>query len=103
MYVTLLQSGTVQSYGLAKEDTRPVGVGLRKNPKDLIESEREERGHGEGVGVYTTLLQSDTVQAYGHTKTGTSPVGIGLSKKPKDLRGRLLEPFSSQDTFDVDI
>jgi hypothetical protein len=27
-------------------------------------SEREEIGHGEGVGVYATLLQSDTVQPH---------------------------------------
>jgi hypothetical protein len=31
-----------------------VGVGFRKNPKDLSASEREERGHGKGVGVYAT-------------------------------------------------
>jgi hypothetical protein len=65
-----------------------VGVGLRKKPKDLSVSEREERGHGKGVGVYVTLIQSDTVQEYGHTKADTSPVGVGPWKKtvePKDL------------------
>ena len=61
VYATLLQSGTIQSYGRAKAGTRPVGVRLRKKPKDLIASEREERGHGEGVGVCATLLRSDTV------------------------------------------
>ena len=55
-----------------------MAVGLRKRPKDLITREREECGHGEGVGVYVTLLQSDTVQTYGHTKAGTRPVGVGL-------------------------
>ncbi len=40
-----------------KGGTRPVGVGVRKKPKDLSGSDREECGHGEGVGVYTTLLQ----------------------------------------------
>ena len=32
-------------------DTRPVGVELRKKPKDLSASESEECGHGEGGGV----------------------------------------------------
>ena len=35
MYVTLMQSDTVQSHGRAKAETSPVGVGLRKKPKDL--------------------------------------------------------------------
>jgi hypothetical protein len=51
VYVTLLQSDTVQEYGLSKGDTSPVGVGLRKKPKDLSASEREDRGHGEGVST----------------------------------------------------
>jgi hypothetical protein len=63
-----LQSDTVQTYGRSKTGTRPVEVGLRKKPKDLIGSEREECGHAKGVGVYTTLLQSDTGQSYGRTK-----------------------------------
>ena len=29
-----------------------MGVGLWKKPKDLSGSEREERGHEKGVGVY---------------------------------------------------
>ncbi len=41
-----------------------MGVGLSTKQKDLSASEREERGHGKGVGVYATLLQSDTVQPY---------------------------------------
>ncbi len=45
-----------------------MGVDLRKKSKDLIASEREDRGHGKGVGVYVTLLQSDTVQSYGRVK-----------------------------------
>ncbi len=61
VYVTLLQSDTVQSYGLVKAGTSPVGVGLRKKPKDLIASDVEERGHWKGVGVHVTLFQSDTV------------------------------------------
>ena len=52
MYPTLLQSDTVQSYGHSKAGTRPVGVELRKKPKDLSVSEREDRGHGEGGGVF---------------------------------------------------
>jgi hypothetical protein len=32
-----------------------VGIGLRKKPKDLSASERDERGHGKSVGVYATL------------------------------------------------
>ena len=61
MYATLSQSDTVQSYGHSITGTRPVGVELRKKPKDLIAHESEERGHGEGGGVYATLLQSDTM------------------------------------------
>ena len=62
MYATLMQSDTVQSYGRAKiADTRPVGVELRKKPKDLSANKSEEFGHGEGEGVYGTLLQSDTL------------------------------------------
>ena len=40
------QSDAVQPYGRAKAGTRTGGVGLRKKPKDLSVSEREERGHG---------------------------------------------------------
>ena len=58
---------------------------MLKKPKDLIASERKERGHGKGMGVYATLLQSDTVHPHGHTKTDTSPVGVEMCKKPKDL------------------
>ncbi len=38
-----------------KADTRP-GVGLRKKPKDLSASGREDRDIGEGKDVYTTLM-----------------------------------------------
>ena len=51
VYVILLQSDTVQSYGRAKADTRSVGVDLGKKTKDLSASERVERGHGEGVST----------------------------------------------------
>ena len=51
MYTTLLQSDTVQPYGRTKAGMWSVGVGLRKQPKDLSVSEREERGHGEGVST----------------------------------------------------
>ncbi len=64
-----------------------MGVELHKKPKDLIASEREERGHGKGVGVYATLLQSDTVQPYGRAKAGTRPVGVEMRKKPKEGGG----------------
>jgi hypothetical protein len=40
-----------------KSVTSPVGVGLRKKPKDLSASEREECGHGKGVGVHVTMLR----------------------------------------------
>ena len=63
VHVTLLQSDTVQSYGLVKTGTSPVGVGLRKKPKDLIASDVEERGHWKGVGLHVTLFQSDILQA----------------------------------------
>ncbi len=59
VHATLMQSDTVQPYGRAKADTRPVWVDLRKKSKDAIPSEREERGHEEGVGVHATLLKSD--------------------------------------------
>jgi hypothetical protein len=51
-----MQSDTLQAYGRAKADTRPVGVGLSKKPKDLSVSEREEREHERGVRGYDTLL-----------------------------------------------
>jgi hypothetical protein len=51
VYATLLQSDTGQVYGRTEVGTRPVGVGLRKKPRDLIASEREERGYGEGVST----------------------------------------------------
>ena len=38
---------------------------------------REERGYGEGGGVYVTLMKSDTVQSYGHGKADTRPGGLG--------------------------
>jgi hypothetical protein len=68
----------VSSLWSRKSSTSPPGVRLRKKPKDLSTSERDERGYGKGVGEYPTLLQSDTVHPYG-------PVGVGLFKKPKDL------------------
>jgi hypothetical protein len=34
-----------------------VGVGLHKKSKDLIASEREERGHGKGLVVYVSLMK----------------------------------------------
>jgi hypothetical protein len=44
----------------AEEVVSLFEVELQK-PRNLSASEREERGHGEGVGVYATLLQSDTL------------------------------------------
>ena len=44
---------------------------MRKKPKDLSASEREEREHVEGVGVY---------ESRGCAKEGTRPVGDGLRK-----------------------
>ena len=49
---------------------------MRKKPKDLSASEREEGGNGEGVGVYYTLLESDTVHPYGRTKVGMRSLGV---------------------------
>jgi hypothetical protein len=63
-----------------------VGVVLRKKPKDLSGSEREECGDREGVGVYDTLLQSDTVQSYGHGKEERGLGLWGLSWKQKNQR-----------------
>ena len=85
MYATLLQSDTLKPYGRAKAGTRPVGVELRKKPKDLSTHESDERGHGEGGVVYATLMQSDTQKSYGRAKAGTRPVAVELRKKPKDL------------------
>ena len=48
VYVTLLQSDTVQSFGREKAGTRTVGVGLCKKPKDLSGSERQECEHVDG-------------------------------------------------------
>ena len=56
MYPTLMQSDTLKSDGHEKSGTSPLGVELRKKPKDLSASEREERGHGEGGDVYVTLM-----------------------------------------------
>ena len=56
MYPTLLQSDTLQTYGHGKSDTRCGGVRLRKKPKDLSASEREDRDHGEGRDVLTTSV-----------------------------------------------
>ena len=55
VYVTLIQSDTVQPYGHGEGGTSPRRVGLSKKTKDLSTSEREECGHGKGVGVYPTL------------------------------------------------
>jgi hypothetical protein len=47
---------------VAQKQTRVLwGLSYAKKPKDLSGSEREDRGHGEGRGVYATLLQSDTL------------------------------------------
>jgi hypothetical protein len=56
---------------------------LNKKPKDLSGSEREERGHGEGVGLHDTLLQSDTVQSYGRVKEDTRTVWFDLHKNQR--------------------
>jgi hypothetical protein len=85
VYGTLFQSDTVQTYGPGKEDTRPVGFGLHKKPKDLSPSDREECGYDKGVGVYDTLFQSDTVQEDVLVKEDPSSVGVGRREKPKDL------------------
>ena len=65
VYGTLIQSDTVHPYGHTKADTRPVVVDLRKKPKDLSASEREECGHGEGVSTEdvreSTLCTHDVV------------------------------------------
>jgi hypothetical protein len=58
--VTVLQSDTVQSYGHTKEDTSSVGVELCTKPKDLIASEREDRGYGEIVRSMCVVVVSKT-------------------------------------------
>ena len=50
MYVTLMESDTVESGGRTEEDTRPGRTW--KKPKDLSVCENEERGCGEGGCVY---------------------------------------------------
>ncbi len=61
VHAALLQSDTVQPYGRAKQkQTRDLcGLSCAKKPKDVIPSEREQCGHGKGVGVHATLMQSD--------------------------------------------
>jgi hypothetical protein len=54
-----------------------------KKPKDLSVCESEERGCGEGGGVYVTLMESDTVESSGRTEGDTRPGRTW--KKPKDL------------------
>jgi hypothetical protein len=51
VYTTLLQSDTLQTYGLSKSGTRPWGVEFSKKPKDLSGSDREECRYGEGVST----------------------------------------------------
>ncbi len=46
--------GTIGSHGHA-EGTRPDQT--RKTPKDLSAREREERGCGEGVGLYAVYMR----------------------------------------------
>ena len=45
------QIHVVQSYGRSKSDTRTLGVEIRKKPKGLSGSDREECGYGEGVST----------------------------------------------------
>ena len=79
--ILLLNSDTVQPYGRTKADTRPEGVGLRKKPKDLCISEREDRDHGKGGDVYATLLQSDTLKSNGVSGWRTKKKGWRTKKR----------------------
>ena len=79
-----LRGYTIQVQCLTESDTRPGGP-TRKKPRDLSVCESENRGHGEGWGVYvTTLMESDTLQELGHTEADTRSGGR-THKKRKDL------------------
>ena len=54
VYATLMESGSVESSGRTEGDTRPGRT--RRKPKKLSVCESEERGRGEGGGVYGTLM-----------------------------------------------
>ncbi len=57
VYILLCCSQIQYRFMVTQKQSRVLmGVGLRKKPKHLSASEREERGHGEGVGVHVTLM-----------------------------------------------
>ena len=77
VYATLLQSDTLNPYGRAKTGTSPVGVELRKKPKDLSVSEREDREYGEGKDVYDTdAVRYNTTICHGglHQRMGLAVI-----------------------------
>jgi hypothetical protein len=86
VYVTLLQSDTVQTYGRTKAGTRPVGVGLRKRPKDLIASERGVWSWGGcGCVCYSSSVRYSTDIWSHKSRYKTCGGWTWLCKKPKDL------------------
>ena len=52
---------TITIWSRKNRDESSGGLTCAKKPKDLSASERQDRGHGKGVGVYVTLLQSHTL------------------------------------------
>jgi hypothetical protein len=54
VYGTLMESDSVEPSGRTEGDTRPGRT--RRKPKNLSVCESEERGRGEGGGVYGTLM-----------------------------------------------
>ena len=56
VHATLLQSDTVHPYGRAKAGTRPLGVELRKKPKDLSAHDMRVKSVGMGRVLVCMLL-----------------------------------------------
>ncbi len=57
VYDTLMESDSVEPGGRTEGDTRLQRPGqTRRKPKNLSVCESEERGRGEGGGVYGTLM-----------------------------------------------
>jgi hypothetical protein len=62
VHATLLQSDTVHPYGRAKAGTRPLGVELRKKPKDLSAHDMRVKSVGMGRVLVCMLLCCSQIQ-----------------------------------------